>query len=67
VDSSSLLGAYGHYKNEFLSSSQGTKTASQTGHISDNRIATDLHGVSSVDKDGKRFMKKEWQQGRELS
>jgi hypothetical protein len=52
VDSSSLLGACGHDNNECLISTQYSKTANQTDHISNNRIATELHGISSVDKEG---------------
>ena len=63
VASSSLLGACGHQKNEFLNSTQDTKTASQTDHISDNRLAADLHVVSSVDKEGKLVTKIERKNG----
>jgi hypothetical protein len=59
VESSSLLGACEHDNNESLSSTEDTKTANQTDHINDNKITTELHRVSSVNKERKGVMKKE--------
>ena len=53
MDSSSLLGVWGQDNNEFLSSTQDTKTTNQTDDINGNKFATELHGFSSVEKEGK--------------